>query len=82
MTDENKVPEEIVGTSTEKKTNTRKRRNYKKEGGTQRKRTTQNQNIFKKSNIKIIYKFLHFLSVNMEKKQYLYFRENIDKVSH
>ena len=54
MTDENKVPEEIVGTVTEKKSNTRKRKNYKKEGETQRKRSAQNQNIFKKSNIKII----------------------------
>ena len=48
MTDENKVPEEKSGTNTEKKQNTRKRRNYKK-GGTQ-----QKQNIFKKTNIKII----------------------------
>ena len=54
MTDENKVPEETSGTVTEKKNNTRKRKNHKKDGETQRKRTTQNQNIFKKSNIKII----------------------------
>ena len=30
MTDENKVPEEIIGTNTEKKQNTRKRKNYNK----------------------------------------------------
>lgn len=47
MTDENKVPEEIIGTNTEKKQNTRRRRNYRKGG-------TKNQSIFKKSNIKII----------------------------
>ena len=34
MTDENKVPEEIMGTNTEKRTNTRRRRNYRN-GGTQ-----------------------------------------------
>ena len=50
MTDENKVPEEISGTTTEKKQNTRKRRNYKPRNT----RSTQNQTIFKKSNIKII----------------------------
>ena len=50
MTDENKVPEEIKGTSTERKPktqSTRKRRSYNKN-------TKTNQNIFKKSNIKII----------------------------
>ena len=44
MTDENKVSEEIVETSKEKKTNTRKRRNT---------RSSKNQTIFKKSNLKI-----------------------------
>lgn len=39
MTDENKVPEEINGTNTEKKQNTQKRRNYRK-GGTQAPKTT------------------------------------------
>ena len=42
MTDENKVPKEINGTNTEKKTNTRKRRNYnKKQGGTLAAKTTE-----------------------------------------
>ena len=50
MTDENKVPEERIGTATEKKQSTRKRRNYKPRNT----RSTQNQSIFKKSNIKII----------------------------
>jgi len=45
MTDENKVPEESIGTKTEKKANTRKRRNT---------RSSKNQTIFKKSNLKII----------------------------
>ena len=40
MTDENKVPEEINGTNTEKRPNTRKRRDYRK-GGTQVPKTTE-----------------------------------------
>jgi len=47
MTDENKVPKETKGTNTEKKQNTRKRK-------PRNTRSAQNQNIFKKSNIKII----------------------------
>ena len=63
MTDENNVPEEINGTNkVEKKGNTRRRKNYKKgeEGEKARgrkprnTRSAKNQNIFKKSNIKII----------------------------
>ena len=64
MTDENKVPEEISGTNTERKSNTqstRKRKTNqesKNQGAKTRKprntRSAQNQNIFKKSNIKII----------------------------
>ena len=63
MTDENNVPEEINGANkVERKSNTRKKRNYKKgeEGEKARgrkprnTRSSKNQNIFKKSNIKII----------------------------
>ena len=38
MTDENKVPEEISGTNTEKKLNTRKRKNYNKNSKTNQRR--------------------------------------------
>ena len=41
MTDENKVPEEISGTNTEKKLNTRKRKNYNKNSKTNQKPTTE-----------------------------------------
>ena len=58
MTDENKVPEEIKGTNTEKKKNIQKRKtnqeNKKQPSKGRRTRNSQNQNIFKKSNIKII----------------------------
>ena len=40
MTEENKVPEEIIGTNTEKKQNTRRRRNYRN-GGTQTQKNTE-----------------------------------------
>ncbi len=40
MTDENKVPEEIKGTNTDKKQNTRRRRNYRK-GGAQAAKTAE-----------------------------------------
>ncbi|MBQ2836191.1 MAG: ribonuclease J [Clostridia bacterium] len=59
MTEENKVPEEINGTNTERKQNTGKKRKANQETkkqGTRGKRTrsSQSQDIFKKSNIKII----------------------------
>ena len=59
MTDENKVPEEIIGTNTEKKTNTRKRQTTKGRK-TRNARGGQNQNIFKKSKIK---KFVNFCAM-------------------
>ena len=59
MTEEKNVPVEITGTNTEKKQNTRKRRTNqesRKQTTTRGKRTrsVQNQEIFKKSNIKVI----------------------------
>ena len=76
MTDENKVPKEMTGTTTEKKQNTSKRKNYKNGGvqdlktqnvketnqetnkeitkKTRSSKSSKKQNIFKKSNIKII----------------------------
>ena len=52
MTDENKVPEEITGTNTEKKQKTKKQTMRTRKP--RKTRESQNQNIFKKSNIKII----------------------------
>ena len=49
MTDENNVPIENNGTTVEKKTTVRKKRNYNRNT-----KSKQNENIFKKSNIKII----------------------------
>ena len=58
MTEENKVLEEINGTKTENKQNTRKRKTNqatkKQQARGKRTRSSQNQDIFKKSNIKII----------------------------